>query len=341
MESLSAPVAGGEQRHAHPRPVGHARAPVLVAGQRVAPAIVPEVVAVGSQLFLAERRRAGHPLAVHAAAIAACAAAVLHAHDLRGKPGAGEGAQDAAVVREIAIVVGGALPDAHGRQVRRLERGHLPLVHGVVRDAVQPDPAVAPRLPGRPLDALVEVLRLAGRPEVDVAGRAPGAARVHAHAGIAVRHPLLGVDDLPVLVLVRRARRHVRVLLHHAPPLVGVEILEVQPLGVGAVGQDHGVAPRGDGPEDVRPHHETVVHRDRHVPIDPHPVANLADGLAHNQVLRMKTGMATSRAGRLLHISAAVDLSNRNWTISVTTASPTSVYSRECAQRRPRRVRPL
>src|SRR4029453_17648323 len=90
-----APVARGEEGHAPPRPVGHARAPVLVAGQPVALAVVPEVVAVRSELFLAERRRAGHPLAVHPAAISARATAVLHAHDLGGKPGAGEGAQDA------------------------------------------------------------------------------------------------------------------------------------------------------------------------------------------------------------------------------------------------------
>src|SRR5258705_264261 len=77
-----------------------------------------------------------------------------------------EGAQDAAVMAEVAIVVGRAPPDADGGQVRRFERRDLPLVHRVVRDAVQPDLAIAPGLSGRPLDAAVEVLGLAGRPDV-------------------------------------------------------------------------------------------------------------------------------------------------------------------------------
>src|SRR5262249_58262715 len=105
----------------------------------------------------------------------------------------------------------------------------LPLIHRIVGDAVEPDLSVAPRLVRRPLHAVIEVLGLAGRPEVEVAGRATGTARVDADADVAVGHPLLGIDHFPVLVLVRRACGHVRMLLDHAAPLVGVEILEVQP----------------------------------------------------------------------------------------------------------------
>src|SRR5438046_2905664 len=93
------------------------------------------------------------------------------------------------MVAEIAVVVGGALPDADRGQMRRLERRHLPLVHRVVGDAREADLAAAPGLPRRPLDAGVEVLCLAGRPEVEEAGRSPRPAGVHAAPGGPVRHP--------------------------------------------------------------------------------------------------------------------------------------------------------
>src|SRR5581483_6649217 len=109
------------------------------------------------QLLLGEGGRAGDPVAGQAAPVAARPAAVLDADDLRGEPRAPERREDAAVAGEVAVVVGGALPRAQGGQVRRLEGGDLPLVHRVVGDPAEPDPAAAPRLGRRPLDALVEV----------------------------------------------------------------------------------------------------------------------------------------------------------------------------------------
>src|SRR5262249_38655900 len=150
---------------------------------------------------------AGDRLAGHRALRPAGADAVLHVHHLAARPVDEEVAQDATVAGELAVVVGGAFPDADRGEVRGLERRHVPLVHGVVGDAVETDLAARPRLGAGPFDAVVEVLRFARRPDLEIAGRAAGAARVHAHDGVAVRHPLLGIDQLPVLVLVAGAFR--------------------------------------------------------------------------------------------------------------------------------------
>src|SRR3972149_1704915 len=58
-------------------------------------------------------------------------------------------------------------------------------------------------------------------------------------------------------------------------PLHRVAVLEGEPLGVDAVRQDRRVPPLRDRPEDVGAEDETVVHRDRLVPRDPHAVAIL------------------------------------------------------------------
>ena len=62
---------------------------------------------------------------------------------------------------------GGALPEADRGEMLGLQRGRLPLVLGVVRDAVQSDLAVRPWLHAGPFDALRQILRLAERPDVD------------------------------------------------------------------------------------------------------------------------------------------------------------------------------
>jgi len=100
----------------------------------------------------------------------ALAEAVLDGLDLHVVPVFGEGAENAAVPGQLAVPVRGPLPDAHRGQVRWLGAGDQPLVHRVVGDAGETDLAVAPRLLGRPLDAVVEVLCLPGAEVVDVAG---------------------------------------------------------------------------------------------------------------------------------------------------------------------------
>src|SRR5262249_52472636 len=103
-----------------------------------------------------------------------------------------------------------------------------------------------------------------------------GAAAVDPDADIAVRHPFLRIDYLPALVLVGRAGRHVGLVGAHASPLRRVEIVEVQPLAVRPERHDHRIAALGDRPKDVAAQLEAVVHGDRHVPVDPHAVADVA-----------------------------------------------------------------
>ena len=70
-------------------------------------------------------------------------------------------------MRHVAIPVGRALPDAHRGQMRRLAAGDVPLVDAVIADAVQPDPAITPCLHAGPLDAIMEILRLARAEMID------------------------------------------------------------------------------------------------------------------------------------------------------------------------------
>ena len=74
------------------------------------------------------------------------------------------------MMRHVAIPIGRPLPDAHGLQMRRLEGSDVPLVDAVIRNAVQADIAVGPGLNASPLDALVEIARLARRKVIDITG---------------------------------------------------------------------------------------------------------------------------------------------------------------------------
>src|SRR5207244_3711469 len=103
------------------------------------------------------------------------AEAVLNVLDLVFVPLAPPRRVNSPVVCRVAVPVGGALPWTDRGQMRRLELGDRPLVHRVVRNTVQPDLAVAPGLGSGPLNAVVEVLRLARRKVLDIAGRAAGA----------------------------------------------------------------------------------------------------------------------------------------------------------------------
>ena len=277
MEALSAPVGGRQQRRLHLAPVGHARLPVLVGVELAGDAVLVEVAAILPEHLVRQGLGPRHPVAGHAALEPAGAAAVLHGIDLRLRPVLHEAAaEDAAVVRHVAVEIRGAFPGADGGQMLGLQRRRLPLVLGIVGDAVEADLAVRPGLHARPVDALRKILCLAQRPDVDDAGRAPRAAAVDPDADVPVGHPFLRIDDLPALILVGRAGRHVGLVGAHAPPLVGVEVLEVQPLAVGPIGHDHRIFAVGDRPVDVASQHQAVVHRDRHVPIDSHPIADLA-----------------------------------------------------------------
>ncbi len=170
----------------------------------------PKFAAVARQLLVRQRLVAANQRAGDLAARPPFAQAILHGLDLHVVPVGPERRENSAMVGHVAVPVGRALPDAHRRQMGRLQGRHLPLVDPVIGDAIQPDLAVRPALDAGPLDASVEVARLARREMIDMAGRPPGAAQIDANAGIAMRHPLLGVDHFPVLVLVGRAMRRRR-----------------------------------------------------------------------------------------------------------------------------------
>ena len=81
-----------------------------------------------------------------------------------GKPADDEaGAENAAVIEDVAVLVGGALPRHDACERRRLEVGHPPLRAGEERDADGGDAAVAPGLVAGPFDRVVEVDRLLRR----------------------------------------------------------------------------------------------------------------------------------------------------------------------------------
>ena len=220
--------------------------------------------------------RAADELAVHAGPLAAFARAVLHRLHLHVVPVLPERADDAAVMSHIAVPVGGALPHAHRGEVRWLKARHVPLIDGVIRNTVEADLAVRPRLRSGPLDAVVEIFGFARREMVDETGRAPAAARVDTHAGIVMRHPFLRIDHLPALVEVARSGGHVRVRVGHALPGARVAVLKSEALGIGAVAQDDRIAAVLHRTKDVGAQHEAIIHLDRDVPVDAHAVAHLA-----------------------------------------------------------------
>src|SRR5262249_24904955 len=104
------------------------------------------------------------------------------------------------------------------------------------------------------------------------------AARVEAHAGVVVRHPLLRVHHLPALVLVAGAGRYVGVTGGHTLPGAGVAVLEGEALGIGATAQNGRVPPVLCRTEDITAQDGTVIHGHRHVPVDAHAVAHLGTG---------------------------------------------------------------
>ncbi len=181
---------------------------------------------------------------------------------------------DAAVPAHVAIIVGGAFPDADRGEVRRLQCRGIPLVHGEVGNAVHSDLAAAPWLLGGPFDAFVDVAGFPRRPRIEEAGRTPCATRIDPQADIAVRHPLLRIDQFPDLVFVGRAFRHLGKRRNHALPGTLVAVLKREALTECAIGENDRVLFVVVWPEYVGPQHDAIVHRNRHVPVNPHPVSD-------------------------------------------------------------------
>src|SRR5450759_1109651 len=165
--------------------------------------------------------------------------------------------------------------------MRRPQRADLPLVHRVVRDAVDANLAVAPGLCAGPFNAIVKVPRFAWRPAVDHAWRTAGAARIDTHTDVAVRHPLLRVDQFPVLVIVAGSCERVRDRLDQPRPLALVALPEIQTLGIRSVTQYYRVFAVSEWAEHIRAQDGSVVRLDRGVPVDFHSVTDSAFHLVH------------------------------------------------------------
>ena len=200
--------------------------------------------------------------------------AMLHDLDLHVVPVLPEGGDDAAVMRHVAEEIGAAFPHAHGGEMRRLQRGDVPLVGREIGNSVEPDFAGRPGLYAGPLDAVVEILGLARRERIDDAGRTAGAAAVDAHDRIVVRHPFLRVDHFPALVEVAGSRGDVGMFFRHALPGARIAVLEGEVLGVGTVGEDDRVLSVFHRAKDIGAQNHAVVHGYGYVPVDPHVVAD-------------------------------------------------------------------
>src|SRR6266487_4501488 len=160
VQSLPAPVRGREQRDCDFGEIGCALAVVgTVEGPREQ--LLPHVFAVLLELLGRERLGAAYGLSGNAAPRAALALPVLHRFHLHVLPILAEAADDAAVAVAVAVAVAPAFPNADRRKMRRLRRGGAPLVARVIGDAVHSHLSAAPGLHRRPLDAQVDVARLA------------------------------------------------------------------------------------------------------------------------------------------------------------------------------------
>src|SRR5213078_1084530 len=213
--------------------------------------LLPHVFAVLLELLGRKRLGAANGIAGDAAPRAALALPVLHRLHLHVLPVLAEAADDATVAVAVAVAVAPAFPNADRRKIRRLRRGRAPLVARVIGDAVHTHLSAAPGLYRRPLDAQVDVARLARVVVAQIARRAPGAARIDPDANVAVGHPLFGIDHFPVGVLVAAARDRVRIVARHDFPCGLVALLEREPLPIRPIGKNHGIAPFCRGAEHV------------------------------------------------------------------------------------------
>ena len=82
--------------------------------------LVAQVTAIAVELAIGKCLVAANALARHAILRTALAEPVLHGLYLHVVPVGPEGAEDAAVMRHVAVPVSGTFPDAHRRQMRRL-----------------------------------------------------------------------------------------------------------------------------------------------------------------------------------------------------------------------------
>src|SRR6185437_5964467 len=159
--------------------------------------------------------------------------AMLVVEDAVLPPAADEaGAEYPAMARAIAIEIAGAGPGQDGREVFGLIRRDHPLARRVIGDAEQADLAVAPGLRPGPFDRFLEVLELLRRVDVELAGRAAGAAAIDLDHGIAMRHPDLGIRALEHHVLAGGIGDHLGMTRFELAPALAHELRDMGVLAV-------------------------------------------------------------------------------------------------------------
>jgi hypothetical protein len=170
----------------------------------------------------------------------------------------------------VAVHVGSAFPRDHGSEMRWLQLRHMPLIDGVVGDAIKPYLAVRPWPYAAPFDGVVIVERLARREDVEHAGRAASAARVDAHHCVSPRHPGFGIDRLPCHERAGRAGKQVGMLRDQPVPHRFVMVLIHDSLAVRTERHNHWHQSVGLWAVDISPQDEPIVHRDLQVSFNHH-----------------------------------------------------------------------
>src|SRR6185312_8583357 len=123
MQPLPAPVRSRQQWHLYLVPIRHARLPEFVGVELARDAILVKIAPVLAEFFLAQRLRPRDPVAGDLTLEAAFSASVLHGIDLRTRPVLHEAAaEDAAVMRHVAVEIGRTFPRADRGEMFRLQR---------------------------------------------------------------------------------------------------------------------------------------------------------------------------------------------------------------------------
>ncbi len=107
---------------------------------------------------------------------------------------------NSARVCDVAVGIGPPLPRTDGNEVLRAQRGDLPLADRKIRHAVQADPAIGPRLRGRPLDRLGVVGCLLVRKQCSDAVGGAEPAEIDVDHRVPPRYPEARVGRLPARI---------------------------------------------------------------------------------------------------------------------------------------------
>src|SRR5450759_5538183 len=166
----------------------------------------------------------------------------------------------------LAVIVAGALPGADSREVRWLQSGDVPLIGGEVGNPVHADLAVAPRLRSGPLDAPVNVVRLAHGFWIEESGRSARAACVNAQANVAVRYPFLRIHYLEGGVFGAGALGYLWKDRRESVPGRLPAFLKGEPFPIWPVAQYDGISAVAERAENVSTQNGAVVHFDRRIP---------------------------------------------------------------------------